>query len=137
MNPPTRLPHVECLDWEEEPCVVEVATVKHCVKGLIGKLSGPRVQVLEAALALSPTPALGGFPGERALQLIAQHEGMDRDKYGGAIGWFDRHGNGVFAVAIRCAQFNEARTQARLFAGGGIVADSDPSEELVRSLIDI
>jgi isochorismate synthase EntC len=58
---------------------------------------------------------------------------MDRDKYGGAIGWFDNRGNGVFAVAIRCAQFNGARTQARLFAGGGIVADSDPAEELAET----
>ena len=129
----TLLPHCSYLDWEEEPSVVQVANVQHLGTRLIGKLSEPRVHVLDAALALSPTPALGGFPREQALQLIAQHEGMDRDKYGGAIGWFDRHGNGVFAVAIRCAQFNEARTQARLFAGGGIVADSDPSEELAET----
>jgi menaquinone-specific isochorismate synthase len=58
---------------------------------------------------------------------------MDRDRYGGAIGWFDVNGNGVFAVAIRCAQFNESRTQARLFAGGGIVADSEPIEELAET----
>lgn len=126
----TLLPHCSYLDWEEEPSVVQVANVQHLGTLLIGKLSEPRVHVLDAALALSPTPALGGFPREQALQLIAQHEGMDRDKYGGAIGWFDQRGNGVFAVAIRCAQFNDARTQARLFAGGGIVADSDPEEEL-------
>ena len=129
----TLLPHCSYLDWEAEPSVVQVANVQHLGTQLVGKLSEPRMHVLDAALSLSPTPALGGFPREQALQLIAQFEGMNRDKYGGAIGWFDSRGNGVFAVAIRCAQFNESRTQARLFAGGGIVADSDPQEELAET----
>ena len=129
----TLLPHCSYLDWEAEPSVVQVANVQHLGTQLVGKLSEPRMHVLDAALALSPTPALGGFPREQALQLIAQYEGMNRDKYGGAIGWFDSRGNGVFAVAIRCAQFNDARNQARLFAGGGIVADSDPQEELAET----
>jgi len=129
----TLLPHCSYLDWEAEPSVVQVANVQHLGTQLVGKLSEPRIHVLEAALALSPTPALGGYPRVEALQLIANHEGMDRDRYGGAIGWFDVNGNGVFAVAIRCAQFNESRTQARLFAGGGIVADSEPLEELAET----
>lgn len=129
----TLLPHCSYLDWEEEPSVIQVANVQHLGTRLVGKLSEPRIHILDAALALSPTPALGGFPREQALQLIAAHEGMDRDKYGGAIGWFDTVGNGVFAVAIRCAKFNDARTQARLFAGGGIVADSDPIDELAET----
>jgi len=129
----TLLPHCSYLDWEAEPSVVQVANVQHLGTQLMGKLSEPHIHVLDAALALSPTPALGGFPRDKALQLIAQYEGMDRDKYGGAIGWFDARGNGVFAVAIRCAQFNDSRTQARLFAGGGIVADSDPQEEFAET----
>ena len=129
----TLLPHCSYLDWEAEPSVVQVANVQHLGTQLVGKLSEPQLHVLDAALALSPTPALGGFPRDAALQLIARYEGMDRDKYGGAIGWFDGQGNGVFAVAIRCAQFNEARTQARLFAGGGIVADSEPLDELAET----
>jgi len=129
----TLLPHCSYLDWEAEPSVVQVANVQHLGTQLVGKLSEPRMHVLDAALALSPTPALGGFPREQALQLIAQYEGMNRDRYGGAIGWFDNRGNGVFAVAIRCAQFNDTRNQARLFAGGGIVADSDPQEELAET----
>jgi menaquinone-specific isochorismate synthase len=129
----TLLPHCSYLDWEAEPTVVQVANVQHLGTRLVGKLSEPRIHVLDAALSLSPTPALGGFPRDKALQLIARYEGMSRDKYGGAIGWFDRGGNGVFAVAIRCAQFNESRTQARLFAGGGIVADSEPLDELAET----
>ena len=129
----TLLPHCSYLDWEAEPSVVQVANVQHLGTQLVGKLSEPRIHIVDAALALSPTPALGGFPRDEALQLIARYEGMNRDKYGGAIGWFDSQGNGVFAVAIRCAQFNESRTQARLFAGGGIVADSEPLDELAET----
>ena len=129
----TLLPHCSYLDWEAEPSVVQVANVQHLGTQLVGKLSEPRIHIVDAALALSPTPALGGFPRDKALQLIARYEGMNRDKYGGAIGWFDSQGNGVFAVAIRCAQFNESRTQARLFAGGGIVADSEPLDELAET----
>ena len=126
----TLLPHCSYLDWEAQPSIVQVANVQHLGTRLIGKLSQPHIHVLDAAMALSPTPALGGFPRDKALALIANSEGMSRDKYGGAIGWCDQQGNGVFAVAIRCAQLNETRTVARLFAGGGIVADSEPLDEL-------
>ena len=129
----TLLPHCSYLDWEPQPSIVQVANVQHLGTRLVGKLSQPRVHILDAAYALSPTPALGGFPRDKALELIAQHEGMNRDKYGGAIGWCDQHGNGVFAVAIRCAQLNKTRDTARLFAGGGIVADSDPRDELAET----
>jgi menaquinone-specific isochorismate synthase len=54
---------------------------------------------------------------------------MDRGRYGGAIGWLDAHGNGTWAVTIRCAEFDESRRSAHLFAGCGIVADSDPKDE--------
>ena len=129
----TLLPHCSYLDWEAQPSIVQVANVQHLGTRLMGKLSQPRIHILDAALALSPTPALGGFPRDKALQLIAQHEGMSRDKYGGGIGWCDQIGNGTFAVAIRCAQLSESRTTARLFAGGGIVADSDPLDELAET----
>ena len=129
----TLLPHCSYLDWEAEPSIVQVANVAHLGTQMIGKLSEPRLHVLDAALALSPTPALGGFPRDNALALIAQCEGMNRGRYGGAVGWFDQHGNGTFAVAIRCAQLNKDRTIARLFAGGGIVADSEPLDELAET----
>jgi isochorismate synthase EntC len=65
--------------------------------------------------------------------MIAAVEGVDRDRYGGAVGWIDAAGNGTWAVAIRCAQLSEDRTRARLWAGGGIVADSDPLAELAET----
>ena len=83
--------------------------------------------------ALSPTPALGGHPRDAVLALIAECEGVERDRYGGAVGWVDAAGNGAWAVAIRCAQLTADGTVARLHAGGGIVADSEPLAELAET----
>jgi menaquinone-specific isochorismate synthase len=52
---------------------------------------------------------------------------MNRAGYLGPVGWLDRQGNGEFGIALRCAQVEGAR--ARLFAGGGIVAESEPDTE--------
>ena len=121
------------LDWQPEPDVVAVANVQHLGTRVEGRLSSPLPHVFELVAALSPTPALGGHPRDLALQLIAQHEGMDRGRYGGAVGWYDAKGDGTWAVTIRCAEFSENWRQARLFAGGGIVADSIPSAELAET----
>jgi isochorismate synthase len=127
----TLLPWCSYLDWEAEPSIVAVANVQHLGTRMEGWLSQPAPSVLEMARALSPTPALGGHPRKEALALIAAVEGMDRGRYGGAVGWLDADGNGTFAVAIRCAEIRG--TEARLFAGGGIVAESDPLAELAET----
>jgi isochorismate synthase len=127
----TLLPWCSYLDWEAEPSIVAVANVQHLGTRMEGWLSQPAPSVLEMARALSPTPALGGHPRKKALDLIAAVEGMDRGRYGGAVGWLDADGNGTFAVAIRCAEIQG--TEARLFAGGGIVAESDPLAELAET----
>jgi menaquinone-specific isochorismate synthase len=119
------------LDWEPGPSIVTVANVQHLGTLIEGRLSAPAPNVLEMVLALSPTPALGGHPRAAALKLIDEVEGFERGRYGGAVGWVDAAGNGTWAVAIRCAEITGNR--ARLFAGGGIVADSDPSAELVET----
>jgi len=129
----TLLEHCSFLDWEPEPSVVKVANVQHLGTRLVGQLSSPKLTAFDAATLLSPTPALGGFPREAALELIARHEGVARGRYGGAIGWFDDTGDGTFAVTIRCAELSTDRRHARLFAGGGIVADSDPLAELAET----
>jgi len=129
----TLLPWCSFLDWQPEPEVIPIANVQHLGTRVQGTLSQPYPHVLELVKALSPTPALGGHPRNEALALIARHEGFDRGRYGGAVGWFDRHGNGAWAVAIRCAEFSSDRKTARLFAGGGIVADSDPQSELAET----
>ena len=129
----TLLPWCSYLDWQPEPSIVEVANVQHLGTEISGRLSEPKVSVLELAYALSPTPALGGHPRIEALAQIKKVEGFERGRYGGAVGYVDANGDGIFAVTIRCAELNANRTQARLFAGGGIVGDSDPDSELAET----
>ncbi len=129
----TLLPWCSYLDWEAEPSIVAVANVQHLGTEIEGRLSTPPPNVLELVTALSPTPALGGHPRDKALALIAEVEGMERGRYGGAVGWVDADGNGTWAVAIRCAELSPDRRRARLVAGGGIVAGSDPRTELAET----
>lgn len=129
----TLLPWCSYLDWEPEPSIITVANVQHLGTAMEGMLSEPRPHVLDLVRVLSPTPALGGFPRDEALALIAAAEGFDRGRYGGAVGWFDVAGNGTWAVTIRCAELSADRLSARLVAGGGIVADSDPQAELAET----
>jgi len=128
----TLLAYCSYLDWEPEPSVVAVANVQHLGTRVEGRLSAD-THILDLARHLCPTPALGGAPREAAIELIDRVEGMDRGFYGGAIGWCDARGNGTFAVTIRCALFDDSRKRARLFAGGGIVADSEPLAELAET----
>ena len=129
----TLLPWCSFLDWEPDPSIVTVANVQHLGTRIEGLLSTPRPDVVELVRALSPTPALGGHPRDEALALIAAVEGVDRGRYGGAVGWVDAGGNGTWAVTIRCAELSPDGRRARLHAGGGIVADSDPLAELAET----
>lgn len=128
----TLLPFCSYLDWEPEPSVVAVANVQHLGTQVEGRLTSA-MAAHELARLLCPTPALGGYPRAEAIDLISRVEGMDRGLYGGGIGWCDSRGDGTFAVTIRCAEFSEDRRSARLFAGGGIVADSEPHAELAET----
>jgi len=127
----TLLPWCSWLDWEAEPSIVTVANVQHLGSMVEGRLSSPPPNVLTLVDALQPTPALGGHPRDAAVALIAEIERLDRGPYGGAVGWVDADGNGEWAVAIRCARIDGQR--ARLYAGNGIVADSDPALELAET----
>jgi len=129
----TLLPWASYLDWEPEPSIVTVANVQHLGTRMEGMLSQPGPSVIDLVRALSPTPALGGHPRDAAIDLIQRVEGFERGRYGGAIGWVDAAGNGTWAVAIRCAELSADRRSARLVAGGGIVADSDPHAELAET----
>lgn len=127
------LPWCSYLDWEPEPSVLQVANVQHLGTLIEGHLSAVRPSVMEIVRTLSPTPALGGHPRDAALALIDEVEELDRGPYGGAVGWVDGSGNGTWAVAIRCAELSDDRLSARLIAGGGIVAASDPDAELAET----
>jgi len=116
------------IDAEPEPTIVTMPNVHHLGTRVEGMLSEPAASVLDLVAAVHPTPALGGHPRDSALSLIAELEGFDRLRYGGPVGWVDADGNGEFAVGIRSAQLDGA--SARVVAGVGVVADSDPQAEL-------
>ncbi len=127
----TLLPFCSYVDSEPEPSVVAVANVQHLASLVEGRLSTPPASVLELVRALHPTPAVSGWPLAPALAHLAEYEGLDRDRYAGAVGWVDAAGNGTWAVGIRSAIVDGH--VARLFAGVGVVADSDPAAELAET----
>jgi isochorismate synthase len=129
----TLLPYCSYLDWSPEPSIVKVANVQHLGSQAEGRLSKPTPTVIELMRALQPTPAVGGYPRERAIDLITSVEGFERGLYGGTVGWCDGHGDGRWAVTLRCAELSDDRRSARLVAGGGIVADSEPLAELAET----
>jgi menaquinone-specific isochorismate synthase len=88
----------------------------------------PGVSLLRLAERLHPTSAVGGIPRAEALAWLAEHEPEPRGWYTGALGWVDAGGDGDLCVILRCALIQGQ--QAQLFAGSGIVAQSDPQEEL-------
>ncbi|EMA64313.1 isochorismate synthase [Halorubrum lipolyticum] len=106
--------------------VRRLATVQHLHTPITAELSADR-HVLDLVEALHPTPAVGGLPPDRALETIHDTEPFDRGWYAAPVGWIDAAGNGAFAVAIRSAVATASR--ATLFAGVGLVADSDPDRE--------
>ena len=127
----TLLPWCSFLDEEAEPSIVAMANVQHLATLVEGRLSSPPASVIELMRALHPTPAVNGTPRQVALDLIAAHEGIDRGRYAGPVGWVDAAGNGEWAVGIRSAELRA--TAARVFAGVGVVADSDPDAELAET----
>jgi menaquinone-specific isochorismate synthase len=127
----TLLPWCSYLDEEAEPSIVSMANVQHLGTSVEGRLSSPAASVLELMSALHPTPAVGGVPRDRALAVIERVEVTPRGRYGGPVGWVDRDGNGMFVVGIRSAQIDGDR--ARLWAGVGVLADSDPQAELAET----
>jgi menaquinone-specific isochorismate synthase len=127
----TLLPWCSYLDAEPSPNVVAAGPVQHLATVVEGRLSRPAPSVLELVAALHPTPAVGGWPTERALAVISELEGADRGRYAGPVGWVDAEGNGAWAVGIRSVDLDGPT--ARLFAGVGVVADSDPEAELAET----
>ena len=112
---------------EPEPSLLLLANVQHLSTKVQGKLSYP-LDALRLAGLMHPTAAVCGVPREPALELIRRIEGFDRGAYAGPVGWVDHRGDGEWAIALRCARLTGRA--AIVWAGAGIVADSDPQEEL-------
>jgi len=119
-------PYCEMLHIPEEPVLMKLRDIQHLYTPVRGRLK-PGRQLLQLVQALHPTPAVGGYPREAAMARVRALEQMDRGWYAGAIGWMDSDGNGEFAVALRSALFQGR--EAVLFAGCGIMGDSDPQTE--------
>ncbi|HEX4735279.1 MAG TPA: isochorismate synthase [Thermoleophilaceae bacterium] len=118
----------------DDPVLVKVQNVQHLATPIRAQLREP-VSTLELAGRLHPTPAVGGEPCEKAIKLIPQLEGLDRGWYAGPVGWTDLSEDGEFCVALRGGLLRE-RT-AHLYAGCGIVRDSDPAAELAETEIKL
>lgn len=106
--------------------------IMHLATDITATLREPR-SALDIAALLHPSAAVCGWPTEAAASVIAELEGFDRGRYAGPVGWMDATGDGEFAIALRCGQASDDRRAVRMFAGGGIVAGSDPSAELAET----
>lgn len=115
------------------PSLLSLPNVHHLHTAVTGRLRAGG-SLLGLVARLHPTPAVGGEPRDAALRFIRQHEGIDRGWYAAPIGWLQQ-GRGEFAVALRCALLTGS--EALLFAGCGIVADSDPAAEYAESSLKL
>lgn len=120
-----------CTDVQiaDQPQLTRTAAVWHLYTPITGRLREKATTALDLALALHPTPAVGGSPTNAATALIGEVEG-DRGFYAGTVGWCDQRGDGRWVVSIRCAQLSADRRSALAHSGGGIVAESEPDDEL-------
>ena len=114
----------------QRPELIRLPNVQHLGTRVRGTLAITR-SALALVAAVHPTAAVGGTPTDAAVEVIRELESMDRERYAGPVGWVDADGNGEWGIALRCAQLDGHR--ARLFAGCGIVAGSDPTAELAET----
>ena len=127
-------PHAVWVEAASEPSLIKVANIQHLATPIRAQLSDPRSAV-ELAGLLHPTPAVGGEPRAAALEAIARLEDLDRGWYAGPVGWMDAAEDGEFCVALRSGLLRDR--VAHLYAGGGIVAGSDPAAELAETEIKL
>jgi len=125
-------PYVDELHVPEHPVVLTLPNVRHLASDVHGRQrDDDPTGLLELVGAVHPTAAVCGSPTPQAARLIAELEGMDRGRYAGPVGWIDASGDGEWGLALRSAELRG--DSVRLFAGCGIVADSDPAAELAEA----
>jgi menaquinone-specific isochorismate synthase len=124
------------LDVPETPSILGLRNVSHLATRITGRLrpSTPET-ALDLVARVHPTPAVGGDPRDVALPYLQTVEGFDRGRYAGPVGWVDARGDGAWAVAIRSAEVDGS--QARIFAGNGVVSGSDPADELAETQLKL
>jgi menaquinone-specific isochorismate synthase len=125
-------PHCSSMNVPEAPFVLHLPNVMHLATDVAGVVhDAATVSSLQLAAALHPSAAVGGTPTPAAQALITEIEGMDRGRYAAPVGWMDAEGDGEWGLALRSAVIEG--DIVRLFAGCGIVADSDPEAELAEA----
>jgi menaquinone-specific isochorismate synthase len=125
-------PHCSSMNVPEAPFVLHLPNVMHLATDVAGVVhDAATVSSLRLAESLHPSAAVGGTPTPEATALIAEIEGMDRGRYAGPVGWMDAAGDGEWGLALRSAHLSGSTV--RLYAGCGIVADSDPEAELAEA----
>ncbi len=120
-------PATEELHAPNAPRLRKLRNIQHLSTEISGRVR-PGVDILDLAQRVHPTPAVCGWPTAVAREVIAEHEEFDRGWYAGPVGWVDATGDGEFAVALRSAVVED--DHAWLFAGNGIMGDSEPELEL-------
>jgi isochorismate synthase len=126
------LPHADSLDVAPGPRLERFSAVQHLATPVSGIGSARLLTLVDA---LHPTPAVGGSPTAEALAFIRKVEAIDRGWYSGGVGWLDPSGDGSVSVALRCALVRD--DTARVFAGNGIVAGSDPDDEIAETRLKL
>ena len=130
-------PLCESMNVPDHPFVLHLPNVMHLatdVTGILRRRAGSAPSSLQLAAALHPSAAVCGTPRESARAVIRELEGMDRGRYSSPVGWMGANGDGEWGIALRCARLSDSDPHlARLFAGCGIVAQSNPSDELAES----
>ncbi len=125
-------PYCETIEMPGQPQLLKVRDIQHLYTPVTG-IASVHTSLLSIVENLHPTPALGGVPQQKAVRKIREIEEMDRGLYAAPIGWFDSFGNGEFAVAIRSGLLTQKHMY--LYAGCGIVADSNPESEYTETQI--
>ncbi|KAB2338923.1 isochorismate synthase [Cytobacillus depressus] len=116
----------------EKTHLLKMRDIQHLHTPVIGK-ANEDTSLLLLVDRLHPTPALGGMPKQAAVEKIRKVEKLDRGFYGAPLGWLDYQGNGEFAVSIRSGLIQ--KDEASIFAGCGVVKDSNPESEYIETKI--
>lgn len=137
-------PHVRAMASSEQPFLLKLPNLFHLATDVEGELSDGG-SALDLVGALHPTAAVAGTPTDAAVAAIRELEPFDRGRYAGPVGWIDGNGNGEWAIALRCAQFETGPVRGHAeymdtiavtaYAGAGIVAASDPETELLETRV--
>jgi para-aminobenzoate synthetase component 1 len=127
-NDLSRVCEIGSVRIDELMSVQEFAGLSHLVSAISGRTRASVAEILEQTF---PPGSITGAPKQRVVHAIAELEREPRGLYCGCYGFLDRAGGCSFAVAIRTAVVHAGWVD--YFAGGGIVADSDPRRELAET----